>query len=528
MAITYAQSTTDFRRAAGNRNLGLAETFATDTIVRLGLKGDVPSGSIAPAAARVQSVSGSDFVAVLNDQGYAVASQDPDQLDRRWFLGRSDVLEGRAWVGKVQQRDGTNSVQAHVPVLDPDGRGILGYVVIGREFPGLGGRLVASVPDLLVYLGVASGIGLSGSLLLARRIKRQTFGLEPRDIAGMVEHREALLHGIKEGVLGLDLDHHITLVNTEARNLLGLPDSVEGRRVDELELTADLTRALTTEHPRPDRVIDTGAHIIVLNRLPVFTRGRVIGSVATVRDRTELWGLREELDVTRHTADALRAQTHEFSNRLHTISGLLRLGHPERAQKYVTQIQEGHDQFLHAVTLRIQDATLAALVVAKGSVASERGVEMRISEATRLGSLNLDVAADMETIIGNFVDNALEACSGLSEAWVELAASCDGGVIRIEVRDSGPGVDPKIVDSVFERGVTTKGVDGADHGIGLALAESVCRRRGGAVSVHNDNGAVFIAKIPIPQGPQGSLPSQGRGGDVEQVTVRRTHPEGDS
>ncbi|MDG4668159.1 sensor histidine kinase [Mycobacterium sp. 236(2023)] len=504
VAITYVQSTTEFRRTAGDRLLGLAETFATDSIVRSSLRGDVPLGSVPPIAARVQSVSGADFVVVLDRAGNVVASQDPDHLGEPWHFGDSDVLTGRAWVGTVESPDGRSSIQADVPVLDPNDRSRLGYVVIGRYSPSISDRLTAAVPDLLIYLGVASALGLLGSALLAGRIKRQTLGLEPRDIAGLVEHREALLHGIKEGVLGLDLDHHVTIVNAEASDLLGLPANAVGRRLDTLGLPPQVVTALTDQRTATDAVLDTSARTLVLNRMPVSTADRVIGSVVTLRDRTEVLGLRQELDTTRHTADALRAQTHEFSNRLHTIAGLLRLGHVQRARQYVTDIQAGHNQFVEAVTSRIDDPTLAALVIAKGSLASERGVGLTISEHTHVGELSLDLAATLETVIGNFVDNALEACSGVPDRAVQIDIEQDADWIYIEVRDNGPGVDESVMHTIFERGVSTKSAD-RTRGIGLALAKAVCEQRGGHVAVRNEDGAVFTAEIPIPQGAQREL-----------------------
>ncbi|MDF3307924.1 sensor histidine kinase [Rhodococcus sp. T2V] len=507
VAITYVQSTSDFRRSTGNRVLGLAETFATDTVVRSGLAGRLPIDAIPPAAARVQSVSGADFVVVIDDSGDVVASQDPDHLTGAWDFGESDVQSGRAWVGPQELPDGKSSIQAHVPILDPDNRERLGYVVIGRYAPSVGTRLTSAVPDLLIYLGVASAIGIAGSALLARRIKRQTLGLEPRDITGLVEHREALLYGIKEGVIGLDLQHRVTIVNSEACHLLGLPADSVGKSLHELDLPGDVVAALTDQKSATDRVLDTSTRNVVLNRMPVSTHGRVIGSVVTLRDRTELWGLRQELDTTRHTADALRAQTHEFSNRLHTIAGLLRLGHADRARRYVTEVQAGHNQFMQAVTSRIEDPTLAALVVAKGSVASERGVDLTMSEHTHVGILSLDLAATLETVMGNFVDNALEACAGVPGRTVRLEVVETADRIVVEVRDNGPGVDTEVMDSIFERGVSTKSTD-RTRGFGLALAKAVCDQRGGEIGVRNDDGAVFTASIPLPQRAQQNLPPQ--------------------
>ncbi|GAA1652690.1 ATPase [Mycolicibacterium murale] len=496
VAITYVQSTNDFQRSTGNRLLSLAETFAADQLVRSALRGDLPLSSLPPAAARLQSVSGADFVMVMDRDGVVLAGQDPSYLSQPWSFASGDVLSGRAWVGPATLPDGKTSIQAHVPVLDPDNRGRLGYVVIGSYSRSIAERLEGAVPDLLIYLGVASALGLLGSVLLANRIKRQTFGLEPHDIAGLVEHREALLYGIREGVLGLDLDHRVTIVNAEAIELLNLPGDAVGQRLEKLALSAEVIEALTDKRRITDRILDTDARRLVLNRMPVTTRGRVIGAVVTLRDRTELWGLQQELNVTRHTADALRAQTHEFSNRLHTIAGLLKLGHVERAQRYVTEVQTGHNTFLKAVTSRIEDTTLAALVVAKGSLASERGVELSVDQQSHIGALPLDLAADLETVLGNFVDNALEACVGTPGATITLLLTEHDDRIWIEVRDNGPGVDDAVMHSIFERGVSTKSAD-QTRGIGLALARSVCERRGGRVAVHNDDGAVFTAEIPV-------------------------------
>ncbi|WP_179276713.1 ATP-binding protein [Rhodococcus sp. RS1C4] len=498
VVITLAQSTSDFRRTTGNRILVLAETFATDPVVRGGLSGTIPVDAIPPAAARVQSVSGTDFVAVVEADGSVIASQDPDHFRGPWLFGESDVRENRAWIGSVDEPNGGFSLQAHVPVLDPANRETIGYVAVGSNYPSLQDRLTSAVPDLLIYLGVASSLGLAGSLLLSRRIKRQTFGLEPRDIAGLVEHREALLYGLKEGVLGIDLARRVTIANSEARTLLQLPEDVVGMRIDDLGLSSGVVDALIEPTASNDRVLDTDSRNIVLNRMPVSMRGKEIGSVVTLRDFTELSGLRRELDVTKHTADSLRAQTHEFSNRLHTIGGLLRLGHVDRARDYVLQLRTEHTEFVSGVTSRIDDPILAALVVAKGSVASERGVGFELTERTRVGVLPLDISAAVGTILGNLIDNALDACGDGRGGAVRLEIRESNGELVIVVSDNGLGVADELLGNLFERGVTSKTGDGT-RGIGLALVRRTCEQRGGGVSVRNDGGAVFTVSLPLPQ-----------------------------
>ena len=93
-----------------------------------------------------------------------------------------------------------------------------------------------------------------------------------------------------------------------------------------------------------------GERVLILNRVPVSSRGRAIGSVTTLRDRTELVSLQRELDVTRTTTDTLRAQAHEFSNQLHTISGLIELEEYHEVVRYVSRLTRSQARLNDKVT----------------------------------------------------------------------------------------------------------------------------------------------------------------------------------
>jgi sensor histidine kinase regulating citrate/malate metabolism len=395
--------------------------------------------------------------------------------------------------------DGRRSVAARVPVLSTEPLRIgelLGVVVVGRGFPGLAERLRDAVPTLLTYLGVASLIGVAGSLLVARRVKRQTLGLEPREIRGLVEHREAMLTGIKEGVVALDNEHRITLVNAEGHRLLQLPPECIGRTPAELGVDARLVRMLSGRASGRDQVVQVGTRILTLNRMPVAVRGRPVGSVTTMRDLTELTVLQRELGMSRQATDALRAQAHEFANRLHTISGLIDLGEYDEVLHYVRRLGGVTQRVTAAVTERIGDPSLAALLVAKVSLAAERGIALRVSDTTRLGAVDDQLSEDLTTVVGNLVDNAFDAVGPGGDGEVEVAIVEEDGEVLVTVRDSGPGVPPELVDELFERGFSTKASQDGGRGFGLALTRSICLRRGGGVHVSNDGGAVFAARLP--------------------------------
>ncbi len=499
-AMTVAQSTARFRETEGRRTQATAETVAANQQVRgaLASGGEANLTLLRSTAESARRVSGSTFVVITRPDRTVVASPDPDQLDRPLDLHGSAVLTGRGWLGTVEDPEGS-AIVAHRPVMSevPGEVGaVLGVVAVGRDYPTLRSSLAMAAPNLLTYLGLASVFGVLGSLLLARRVKRQTLGLEPREIVGLVEHRDALLYGIKEGVLAVDLARRVTLVNGEAAKLLGLPPDAVGRTLEDLPIPPWLREALARGRGVLDEVVPIGGRVLIFNSMSISNRGVPIGSVTTLRDRTELLELERELDVTRHATDTLRAQAHEFSNRLHTISGLIELGEYGEVVHYVHRLDAGVADGVRAVTEHIADPAVAALLVAKQNQADERGVELALAGSSSLGRVDDALSADIATVVGNLVDNAFEAVAPLPGdhvVQIELVELADE--VRITVRDSGPGIDPNCADEVFRRGFTTKG-PGALRGIGLSLVQLICRRRGGSIRVRNEHGAVFEARLP--------------------------------
>ena len=499
-AVTVAQSTSRAEEVESRRALQVAETLANARATREAMAAGLLE-YVRIAAENSRSTSGSEDVVVAQADRTVLSSADPGLLGERYELGASRVLEGRAWTADVEVDDGLAAV-AMAPVYSLQGDEVQGFVAVQRPYPGVLGGLTAAAPNLLTYLGLATAIGIGGSLLVARRVKRQTLGLEPAEIAGLAEHRDAMLHGIREGVVGLDLQGRVTLVNDEAIRLLRIPGDALGRTLAELGEAGEVADALTSPGVERDRALGSAGRVLVVNRLPLASRGRPIGSVTTLRDRTELLQLRRELDLTRHVTDTLRAQAHEFDNRLHTIAGLLELGEAEEAVRFVHRVSNSRSEFGSTVTAAVRDPAIAALLVAKASQATERGVELRVGPDCGLPALPPGLSADVATVVGNLVDNAVDAAAGAEQRWVEVGLGLVDGEVDVVVRDSGPGVPPGMEAEVFRRGVSTKSSPGQDgavpggRGIGLSLVHLVCTRRGGAVTASSTGGSVFTARLP--------------------------------
>ncbi|TDC65887.1 GHKL domain-containing protein [Micromonospora sp. KC207] len=507
-AVSLAQSAATFNRVEGRRVAALGEQLAGSPLLRDRLNTPAPAELVAPLVQNARTQSGVTSVTVADARGRVVSSTDPTLVGTPLVLGDPRVVRGRSWSGELAV-GGSRELVAQVPVLGAGAENLgdqLGVVVIGEAAPSWSARLVGASSYLFTYLGIASLLGVVGSWLLARRIKRQTLGLEPREIAGLAEHREALLHGIAEGVIALDPQQRVTLVNAVGSRLLDLPEQCLGRSLADLRISGRLRDVLagTGDPEARDEVVVRGGRVLVMNRMTVVKDGRRLGSVTTLRDRTELARLEREIGSFRSTTELLRAQTHEFANQLHTISGLIQIGEHDEVVRYVDALSQHRASLDLTVTSRIHDTAVAALLMAKSALAAERRVELRISERTGLDRLEPGLAVDVATVLGNLVDNAVEAVAdGTARdddrpAWVEVELRRDATSVEIVVRDSGPGVAPELAQEVFTHGFTTKAAQGGERGIGLALTRLVCKRRGGEVAVTNTTeGAMFTARMSV-------------------------------
>jgi two-component system, CitB family, sensor kinase len=487
-AFSAVQSNNSFKDNEGRRMLSVAEDVAATLSVREALKDPQDYYLLPTFATSARNLSGADFVIITQPDLTILTSPDPSQVTTKLPIGDSLIRDGRSWVGVVG-----DSLVAHVPVISDRGK-VIGIVAAGVDTPTFLEGIVNSPGEALFILALATVLGVVGSLLLAARVKRQTFGLEPREIAGLVEHREAMLHGIREGVVGIDTTQRITLVNDQARRLLSLPTDVVGQRVGDLDLNDRLVDVLTGRAgDGADEIVLRRGRVLIMNRMPISAGDAKVGSVVTLRDRTEIVTLQHELDVNKSTTDALRSQAHEFTNRLHTIAGLIELGEYDEVRRFVDRVSHTREAWHAEVSERIGDAAVAALLIAKASVATEHNVGLRLTPSSRLGEVDESLSADLVTVIGNLVDNAIDALPGAG--WIEVDITHSSDEVLVVVTDSGPGVAPDIAEEVFRHGFTTKAAEeGGQRGLGLALTRQTCHRRGGSVEVR---GAVFTARLGV-------------------------------
>jgi hypothetical protein len=498
--VSVQQSDADFRDTRGAPLRAAAEDLTNIKIVRLSFRTDEVEANrsvLTPLTQETRTRVQASGVYLTDPEGVVLVSSDFDGRGRSVDLAGSTVQRLRTWTGDVDDF-GTPSIAAQVPVINRQGE-LIGIVMVAEEYPTWAERARSVAPDLLTFAGLGLGLGVAGSFLLSRLIRRRTRGLEPAAIAALADQREALLHSIREGVVAVAEDGTVTVLSDSARELIALDGEVEGRRVDELDLDPAVRDLLADHAEIRDHVVVLGDRVLVVNRNPVLEGGRLVASVTTLRDRTELLALQSELSARQSITNTLRAQTHEFHNQLHTISGLVQLGEYDEVSRLVGTLSRRRREISDAVLARVEDPAVAALVIAKTSLAAERGVDLRLTDDSDLPRLDPEASTDVGTVLGNLVDNAVDASVSVGGQVVEVAVRLDGDTVRLAVADTGPGVPPERVGEIFRRGWSTKASTAEGRGVGLALVQVVCERRGGAVTVRAGDagtGAVFEAGLP--------------------------------
>ncbi|WP_442543582.1 ATP-binding protein [Arthrobacter sp. KN11-1C] len=477
------------------RALGIATTVAQMPEIVTSLGNGDPTHTIQAIASKVQSQAQPDYVVVTDRKGVRYSHPNPSLIGQT-LEEPVAVLDGQTHVG-IDKGSLGDSVNAKAPVRAADGT-VVGQVSVGILETTESSELTKQVLLIAGYSAVVLVISAMGSALLARRIKRVTFDLEPVEIASLLQEREALLHGIREAMIGFDDDGRVTVINSEARSLLHLEENVLGEKIEDLLPAGRLRSLLTGQISGTDQIVITEDALLVVNRMSVALAGRSIGSVVTLRDRTEVEGLVRDLRSVEGLMEALRAQEHEYANRLHVVDGLLELGDVDQARNFVSRISDTSRSLGEGLRSRIEPPELAALLLAKITVAAEQDVTISVTDDSQLRQPFLETQA-LLTIVGNLLDNAVEILSeqpAPREVSIQLD---DSSGIFICVTDNGPGVPAELLGTITADGFTTKEPrPGMRRGIGLALVSRIVHRAGGTMDVFPGPGGRFEIWLPEP------------------------------
>jgi sensor histidine kinase regulating citrate/malate metabolism len=492
----WSDARADVERDAAAKSLAVAETLASDPFVMTSLGTSDPSARLQPYALDVMDQAGVDFITIMAPDRIRYTHPDPEQIGQE-FLGNIDrALEGEAFTETYTGTLGP-SVRAVVPVENDAGEVIAlvaAGVTVSNTQVALGGRIATVILAALAMIGIGALI----AWLLSRYLRRVTWGRGAEEMSRMFSYYEGVLHSIGEGLVLQDRSNAVVLYNDRAAELIGLPRRNASRErvvpLAELDLPPAVAEVLGRTGAVVDEIAITPTHVLVIDRDVIVSRQRErgggrIGSVTTLRDHTELQELTGELETMTTLSDALRSQTHEFANRLHTIIALIELDRAADAAALASSELALSQALADRLLSAVEEPVLLALLLGKAAQASERGIAFDIDIPDRLEATSVP-ARDLITIVGNLIDNALDAAATTPTPRVEVSVQVTADELRIAVSDSGSG--PRDGERLFELGVTTK--QAAGHGIGLALVRQTVSRLRGGIRVQ---GSTFEVSLPI-------------------------------
>jgi len=496
--VAYLDARRAVRHDAEVRATAIVRSLADTPLVIDAVTGPDPTRVLQPFVEQVRADTGTSFITVFALDRTRYTHPNPAEIGRPFIGTIAPALAGRTFTETYTGTLGP-SVRATGPIFGRNGE-VVALISAGITLDEVGADLARAVPGI-AGTGLATLVaGAAGSWLISRRLRRQTRGLAAPALARMLDYYGAVLHAVREGLLLLDADCRVQLINDEARRLLALGEDPAGRHITELGLSPDLAETLAGQRTTVDEVHVSGGRVLVVNQAPARS-ARSAGSVVTLRDHTELQALTGELDSVRAFAESLRAQAHEASNRLHTTVSLIELGRGQDAVDFATAELASAQQLTDRVVDAVEEPVLAALLLGKTATAHERGVRLEMDPGTAVGPTGIP-SGDLVTIAGNLLDNAIDAAlSGEPPREVQFAAWMDGDRLKIRVEDSGPGVPEEAVPHLFERGWSTKDASeappkGLGRGLGLALVAQAVRRNSGSISVRPGPGAQFSVSLP--------------------------------
>ncbi|MGG1680092.1 DcuS/MalK family sensor histidine kinase [Neobacillus sp. NRS-1170] len=496
--IISKRITSSVEQTEKEKALNVAKMVVLSPQVIGALEGKVNKKNVQVFSNQIRKKTNVNFVVVMDMKGIRLSHPEPEKVGKHFTGGdEGPVLKGKEYVSISKGTLG-RSMRAFTPIKNSQGKQV-GAVAVGISLESVIKAVHKGRMGMVIGTVIGILIGVVGAVGLARYLKRILLGLEPFAIARLLEERSSMLQSVREGIIAIDQEGNITLVNRAASKLLkkaGLEGNPIGMNVEEYLPETRLARIVESGESEMDQEQNLHGVTILVNRVPVIVGNQPVGAIATFRDKTEVQILAEQLTGVRNYADALRAQAHEFMNKLHVILGLVRTEQYDTLANYVSETVNHRETEVGFVTKKVQDPVLAGFLIGKLSFARESGALLSLDCANKLPKpVNSEITHELITIIGNLVDNAMEAIADSPIKKVELKLDYAEDILTVEVKDTGMGMTKSLQNKILDKGFSTKG---DNRGFGLyLLAQAIERLEGDLIiSSKPGKGTNFAVYIP--------------------------------
>ncbi|MED4693577.1 sensor histidine kinase [Peribacillus frigoritolerans] len=508
----------NLKQETGEKALSVAQTISLLPEIKQAFRTDHPSVIIQPIAERIRRQIDAEFIVIGDENETRLSHPNPDLIGKKMVGGdNAEVWDGKSIITESTGTLGP-SIRGKSPIIANEK--VIGVVSVGylqddieKEVSSIQRKIVLIISFILIG-------GLLVAFFISFNIKKAILGLEPKEIAWMFQEKHAILESIHEGIIAIDVHGKITIVNETAHKILHIPKDVmlRGRKIEEVITHTHLLDVVSTARAEYDQEFMIDGEVFLASRIPILNgQGEIIGAVASLRNKSELSNLLQELSHVKAYAEGLRAQTHEYSNRLYTLLGLIQLGSYKEAMDFISKEVDVTQGFIHFLMKEVPDPIIAGFILGKVSLASEMKIDFTIDRESSFKDIPSEIDRDLlVTIIGNLINNAFEAVreNDREEKRVSLFVTDLGKELIIEIEDNGKGMSSNVTELIFRNGFTTKSHQ-TNSGIGLSLVQEAIDGLGGYITFSTKEGeyTIFTVAIPKDRGGLNDGPSRYRSSD---------------
>lgn len=485
----------------GKRALHVAETISKMPEIIDAFDEEEPWQTIQPIAERIRVETNAEYIVIGNKEGIRYSHPLQDRLGKKMVGGDNEqaLVYGKSYVSKATGSLGP-SLRGKVPVFNEEGA-IIGVVSVGFMMDDIHSIITDYGTPIFPIAALGLGVGLIGSIILARNIKKLLLGLEPEEISTLYTERNAVIQSVREGIMVVNKNGNVVIANQAAFEILGLKEEqpIIGKSVLEIVPNTTMLEVLETGEQQFDRQLMIDGNVVVANRLPVKIGDKVIGVVSSFRLKSDIEQLTEELSQVKRYTEALRAQTHEYNNLLYTLSGLIQLESYEEALELIHKETVSHQQLVQFMMNRLKNPWLGGILLGFHNRAKELKIDFEIDRDSNLSNLDYNIDSNsLVSILGNLITNAFEAVEKLpvEDKRVRVYISDAEGQLLLEVEDSGEGISSEMITDIFKKGFSTK--EGEDRGFGLDKVKTLLDEWNGYIAIEKGDlgGALFVVSIP--------------------------------
>ncbi len=482
----------------GKQAMTVAKLTAQNPLIIQAFNDDQPSQIIQPISEAIRETTGADYVTIANSKGLRYSHPNPENIGKPTATSNDAVLNEHQSI--IYRGSGISgpAIKAKTPIWN-DKEEVIGVSSVGFLVNNIEQQVLNYRKRIIQLAIIPLIVGIAGAILIARRLKKLIFGLEPQEISFLFTEKEATLESIRDATITVNTEKEITSMNKRARELFNDQQLMVGSVITDNYLESYINNVIKTKESDTNKKLLLGQQLYVLDASPIVIAEDVMGIVLTIRTVSEIEQLTEEFSKIKTFSENMRAQNHEFLNKLNTIYGLLTLKEYDRAIKIVSSEVSERQDIISFLMSSVKDPLIAACLLGKVNRSKELQVSLEIDSESRLDSA-LDNAKSNHfvPIIGNIIDNAMEAARAKNgnKGIVNVSFTDLGNEIIFDIEDNGAGIPITMEDAIFRDGYTTK--SGENHGIGLAIVKHSIGLLNGQIYVDKSElgGARFTIVIP--------------------------------